>query len=445
MSPSIVLRTNGVSLHFGGIVALDDVSIAVEAGEIFGLVGPNGAGKTTLLNAVSGVFPLTKGTVLFEDRDITGVPLYRRPQIGIGRTFQGIELFADLTVQDNLMVGRHHLMRTGILSGGLPFGRARREEIEHRRHVEEVIEFFELERYRKRRAGTLAYGIQKIVGVARAMCSEPRILLLDEVASGLNREEKEDLARFLLRIKYTRNITMIWVEHDIRMVSEPPTTSRCWTTDVSCAAARRRASCVTPPSSAFSSARPRSRYAHPHEAAMPTLISEQHDEILLVRLNRPERRNALNLALLEELLGVLATTAANERVRALVLTGNAQAFSAGQDLKEEEPPDYVSTINAACFGLEQLGKPTLAAIDGWCIAGGLEVALCCDLRVCATQPGSATGTRASIRSAAPARRCGSCARSGSRARRSWCSPAKRSTPKPRAASGLSRTSFPLPS
>jgi branched-chain amino acid transport system ATP-binding protein len=126
--------------------------------------------------------------VFFEDRDITTVPLHRRPQIGIGRTFQGIELFADLTVQDNLMVGRHHLMRTGILSGGLLFGRARREEIAHRGKVEEVIEFFELERYRKRRAGTLAYGIQKIVGVARAMCSEPRILLLDEVASGLNRD-----------------------------------------------------------------------------------------------------------------------------------------------------------------------------------------------------------------------------------------------------------------
>jgi branched-chain amino acid transport system ATP-binding protein len=220
MSPRTALRTDGVSLHFGGIIALDEVSIAVESGEIFGLVGPNGAGKTTLLNAVSGVFPLTKGAVFFEDRDITAVPLHRRPQIGIGRTFQGIELFADLTVQDNLMVGRHHLMRTGILSGGLLFGRARREEIAHRGKVEEVIEFFELERYRKRRAGTLAYGIQKIVGVARAMCSEPRILLLDEVASGLNREEKEDLARFLLRIKYTRNITMIWVEHDIRMVSE---------------------------------------------------------------------------------------------------------------------------------------------------------------------------------------------------------------------------------
>ena len=116
---------------------------------------------------------------------------------------------------------------------------------------------------------------------------------------------------------------------------------------------------------------------------MPTLITEQHDEILLIRLNRPERRNALNLALLKELIGVLAATAADERVRALVLTGNAQAFSAGQDLKEEEPPNFVNTINAACSGLEQLGKPTLAAIDGWCIAGGLELALCCDLRVCA--------------------------------------------------------------
>ncbi len=215
-----ILRTEGLSLHFGGIVALDDVSIDVGQGEIFGLVGPNGAGKTTLLNAISGVFPVTKGKVYFEGRDISGLPLHRRPQIGIGRTFQGIELFADLTVQDNLMVGRHHLMRTGIISGGLLFGRAKREEIEHRRHVEEVIEFFEIERYRKRRVGTLAYGTQKIVGMARAMCGQPRVLLLDEVASGLNREEKEDLARFLLRIKHTRGVTMIWVEHDVRMVSE---------------------------------------------------------------------------------------------------------------------------------------------------------------------------------------------------------------------------------
>lgn len=116
---------------------------------------------------------------------------------------------------------------------------------------------------------------------------------------------------------------------------------------------------------------------------MPTLNTEQRDEILLVKLNRPERRNALNLALLKELIAVLSTASSNEDVRALVLTGNAQAFSAGQDLKEEEPPDFVSTINAACSGLEQLGKPTVAAIDGWCIAGGLELALCCDIRVCA--------------------------------------------------------------
>jgi branched-chain amino acid transport system ATP-binding protein len=216
----ILLETRGASLHFGGIAALDDLSISVRQGEIFGLIGPNGAGKTTLLNAISGVFPLTAGAIFFEDRDISTVPLHKRPGIGIGRTFQGIELFADLTVQDNLMVGRHHLMRSGILASGLFVGPAKREEIEHRRHVEQIIEFFELERYRKRRVGSLAYGIQKIVGVARALCSEPRILLLDEVASGLNREEKEDLARFLLRIRHTRGITMIWVEHDIRMISE---------------------------------------------------------------------------------------------------------------------------------------------------------------------------------------------------------------------------------
>ncbi len=215
-----IVETRGASLHFGGIAALDDVSISVRPGEIFGLIGPNGAGKTTLLNAISGVFPLTAGSVVFDGRNVSDVPLYQRPGIGIGRTFQGVELFSDLTVQENLLVGRHHLMMQGLLACGLFFGPARREEIENRRAIEDVIEFFELERYRKRRVGSLSYGIQKIVGVARALCSEPKLLLLDEVASGLNREEKEDLARFLLRIKFTRGITMIWVEHDIRMVSE---------------------------------------------------------------------------------------------------------------------------------------------------------------------------------------------------------------------------------
>jgi len=217
---NILLETRGASIRFGGISALNDVSITVREGQIYGLIGPNGAGKTTLLNAISGVFPLTAGSVWFEGRDISEVPLYQRPGIGIGRTFQGVELFADLSVQDNLMVGRHHLMKHGLIACGIFAGAAKREEIENRRAIERVIEFFELERYRKRRVGSLSYGIQKIVGVARALCSDPNLLLLDEVASGLNREEKEDLARFLLRIKHTLGVTMIWVEHDIRMVSE---------------------------------------------------------------------------------------------------------------------------------------------------------------------------------------------------------------------------------
>ena len=214
------LVTNSATLRFGGLVALSEMSIKVRKSEVFGLVGPNGAGKTTLLNAISGVFPLTAGEVIFEGRDITPLPLYKRTAAGIGRTFQGVELFADLSVQQNLMVGRHHLMKAGILDGGVYFGRARREELQHRERVEEIIEFFELERYRNKSVGTLAYGIQKIVGLARALCSEPRLLLLDEVASGLNRDEKEDLARFILRIKHSLDITIIWVEHDMRMVSE---------------------------------------------------------------------------------------------------------------------------------------------------------------------------------------------------------------------------------
>ncbi|MBM3599678.1 MAG: ABC transporter ATP-binding protein [Alphaproteobacteria bacterium] len=215
-----ILSAMEITLKFGGVVALDGVSVSVPKGAIMGLVGPNGAGKTTLLNAISGVFPLTAGTVTFEGKDVTGVPLHRRVRLGIGRTFQGVELFHDLSVQENMMVGRHHLMRTGVLTGGLFFGPARAEEVAHRRRVEEFIEFFELERYRKKPVGALGYGIQKIVGVARAMCSEPRLLLLDEVAAGLNREEKENLARFMLRLKHSFDVTMIWVEHDVRMVAE---------------------------------------------------------------------------------------------------------------------------------------------------------------------------------------------------------------------------------
>ena len=215
-----IVKVEGVSVHFKGLIALDKVDMEVSPGVIYGLVGPNGAGKTSLLNVISGVIPQSEGRVYFEGQEISPIPLHKRITAGIGRTFQGVELIPELSVVENMLIGRHHLMKTGVLSGGLFVGPARREEIRHREAVEKVIEFFELERYRNLPVGSLAFGVQKIVGVARAMCSEPRLLLLDEVASGLNTPEKEDLSRFMLRIKHTRKTTMIWVEHDVRMVSE---------------------------------------------------------------------------------------------------------------------------------------------------------------------------------------------------------------------------------
>jgi branched-chain amino acid transport system ATP-binding protein len=215
-----LLEVEGVTVAFGGIQAVHDVSLAVERGELFGLIGPNGAGKTSLLNAVSGVVPARTGTVRLEGRDITSEHLRRRVGLGVARSFQGVELFHELNVVDNLLLARHHLMKTGVIAGGAFFGRARREEVEHRARVEDVIEFFELGPYRAVAAGSLPFGVQKIVGLARGLCAEPCLLLLDEVASGLNREEKQDLARYLLRIKHELGLTMIWVEHDVRLVTD---------------------------------------------------------------------------------------------------------------------------------------------------------------------------------------------------------------------------------
>ena len=206
--------------EFRGVVALDAVSLDIPHGILYALVGPNGAGKTSLLNVVSGVFPQSTGRVFFCGDEISKLPLHRRVSDGIGRTFQGVELVPELTVLQNVMLGRHHLMKRGVLACGVFFGPGRREEIKHRLAAEEAIEFFELERYRHAPAGTLPYGVQKIVGLARAICTEPQLLLLDEVASGLNRQEKETLSRFMLRMRHNRGITMIWVEHDVRMVSE---------------------------------------------------------------------------------------------------------------------------------------------------------------------------------------------------------------------------------
>jgi branched-chain amino acid transport system ATP-binding protein len=215
-----VVTVEGVTVAFGGLVAVKDVSVEIREGELFGLIGPNGAGKTSFLNAISGVVRCASGRIEFEGRDITKMSLRKRISIGIARSFQGVELFPTLSVVENLLLGRHHLMRGSVITGGVFYGPARREEMRHREKVEEVIDFLELYPYRKLLVGSLPFGIQKLVGLGRAICAEPRLMLLDEVASGLTREEREDLARFLLRIHQERKLTMIWVEHDVRLVAD---------------------------------------------------------------------------------------------------------------------------------------------------------------------------------------------------------------------------------
>lgn len=217
---AVFLQLRDIHVAFAGIVALQRINLDVCQGELMGLVGPNGAGKSSLLNVINGVTRASAGRVILNGRDITRVSVHRRAGLGIGRSFQGVELFPTLGVVENLMIGRHHLMKTGVVSGGLFIGRARNEEIKQREQVERIIDFFELYPYRKEIVGSLPYGVQKLIGIARAVCGKPQLILLDEPASGLNREERENLARFILRIKHELRVTMVWVEHDVRMVAD---------------------------------------------------------------------------------------------------------------------------------------------------------------------------------------------------------------------------------
>jgi branched-chain amino acid transport system ATP-binding protein len=209
-----------VTLSFGGITALYKVDLNVEKGAIHAIIGPNGAGKTSIFNCISGIYHPQKGKIRFEDREIGHMKPHQRARLGIARTFQNIELFRGMTVLDNLMLGRHCLMKSGLVAGGIFFGRAAREEMIHRRAVEEIIDFLEIENIRKKVVGTLAYGFQKRVELGRALALDPRILLLDEPMAGMNVEETEDMARFILDINEEMGITVLLIEHDMGVVMD---------------------------------------------------------------------------------------------------------------------------------------------------------------------------------------------------------------------------------
>jgi branched-chain amino acid transport system ATP-binding protein len=219
-SPQPQLEVRNVTLRFGGVTALHDVSFAVESGSIHAIIGPNGAGKTSMLNAVSGVYRPQQGRILLAGEDITRRSPHARTRLGLARTFQNIALFKGMTVLDNLLIGRHTHQRCGIWKGGIYYGPGRREEVAHRLVVEEIIDFLEIQHIRKQIVGTLAYGLQKRVELARALALEPQILLLDEPMAGMNAEEKEDMARFVIDANEDRGTTVVMIEHDMGVVMD---------------------------------------------------------------------------------------------------------------------------------------------------------------------------------------------------------------------------------
>jgi branched-chain amino acid transport system ATP-binding protein len=216
----LTLQVDDIHISFGGLRALQGVSFGVQAGEIVALIGPNGAGKTTLLNAISGVYHPSQGRILWNGQDRTFLPPNRIATLGIARTFQNVALFRGMNVLENIMVGRHCHMRAGVLRAGLFWGLAQREEIRHRAVVERIIDFLEINHLRKAPAGTLPYGLQKRVELGRALAAEPQLLLLDEPMAGMNLEEKEDMARFILDVNDEWGTTMLLIEHDMGVVMD---------------------------------------------------------------------------------------------------------------------------------------------------------------------------------------------------------------------------------
>jgi len=215
-----IIEIAELSLSFGGVLSLNSVNLTVGRGELLALIGPNGAGKTSLLNCLNGFYRPDSGSISFKGKDITHTPLHMRARMGIARVFQGIQLYQGLTMLENLMAGRHMFIRHGILSALWYSGKAKQEEILHRRKVEEIIDFLEMEHVRKKHVGALAYGLQKRIDLGRALAMEPEVLLLDEPMAGMNLEEKEDMARFILDIHEEKGTTIILVEHDMGVVMD---------------------------------------------------------------------------------------------------------------------------------------------------------------------------------------------------------------------------------
>jgi len=223
VTDEIQLEVDHIYMAFGGVQALMDISLKVKKGEIFSVIGPNGAGKTVLLNCINGLYHPQKGSISFEGKEISKLKPHKRAEMGISRTFQKIELFKGTSVLDNIRLGRHIHLKTGLMSGSIYVGKTAREEIEHRDFIErEIIDLLEIEHIRDKVVGMLPYGLQKRVELARALALNPKIILLDEPLAGLNLEEVEDMARFILDINEEKRwqTTCVLVEHDMGVVMD---------------------------------------------------------------------------------------------------------------------------------------------------------------------------------------------------------------------------------
>lgn len=215
-----VLCARGITLQFGGIRALDGVSVDIGSDELVAVIGPNGAGKSSLLNCFSGFYRPRNGSIAFDGAELIGRSVHQIARAGLARTFQGTHIFSSMTVIENIMIGRHMHMRSSVLDAFVHFGRARSEEFRHREVVEEIIELLEMEAIRHRPVGTLGYGQRKRVDLGRALAQEPKVLLMDEPMAGMNAEEKEDLARFILDVREARGLPVVLVEHDMGVVMD---------------------------------------------------------------------------------------------------------------------------------------------------------------------------------------------------------------------------------